>query len=389
MQRYVLAHEFDDPKSLTLREQKILGIPAFNIAQQIEGRRKSKEKLPTWYNTPNVVYPPGVNLEQSSSEVTSKYKTTVLIEHCTSRDLLIDLTGGFGIDSSAFSEKFQRVIHVEPNETLSAIAKYNHELFGQHNIDHIVATAEKFISTSVFRPNAFYIDPSRRNENNRKVFLLKDTVPDIISLLPLLLDEAEFVLVKVSPLLDLSLAHQELKHVRSIHVVAVHNECKEVLLLCQRNYRDEANIQTINFSRETETFKFTRSEEQVASINLSDAKKFLYEPNAAILKAGAFKYVAQMFQLSKLHQNTHFYTSEDFIPDFPGRVFEIEGSMKSDPKEARKFFPQGNANVITRNYPLKAEELKQKLKLSDGGHAYLIGATSISKKVLLAARRIK
>jgi hypothetical protein len=389
IQNYLLAHEFDDPKSLVLQKEIIHGVSVSYIAQQIEGRRKAKEKLPTWHQTPGVIYPPGLNLEQSSSEATAMYKTSVLADICTKRDLLIDLTGGFGIDSSGLSEKFERVIHLEPNEPLSAIAKHNHDLFGRKNIDHIVVTAEEFLASSTVTPDVFYIDPSRRNALHQKVFRLKDTAPDIITLLPQLLRDAEFVLVKTSPLQDLVQVQHELKYVHSIHVVAVNNECKEVLVLCHHNFQGEPMIHTVNLGNEKETFVFNLSSEQNASAELCEPRKFLYEPNAAILKAGAFKSVAERFHVFKLHPNTHFYTAENFISDFPGRIFEILSVMKSDPKDALRLFPQGRANVITRNYPLKPEELKRKLKLNDGGDGYVIGATSISKKVLLAARRLK
>ena len=389
IQDYILAHEFDDPKSLVLQKEKIHGVAASFIAQQLEGRRKAKEKLQTWYQTRGVVYPPGINLEQSSSEGTSVYKASVLADHCVKRDLLIDLTGGFGIDSSALSEKFQRIIHLEPNETLSAIAKHNHDLFGRRNIDHVVTTAEEFLASSTVRPDVFYIDPSRRNEHHQKVFMLKDTTPDIVTLLPELLHSAEFALVKTSPLLDLAQVQRDLQYVRSIHVVAVNNECKEVLILCQRNFRGEPMIHAVNLGNENEPFVFKLSSEQNASVELSEPQKFLYEPNAAILKAGAFKSVAERFKLFKLHPNTHFYTANIFISEFPGRIFEILSVMKSDQKDAVRLFPQGKANVITRNYPLKPEELKRKLKLNDGGNGYVIGATSLTKKVLLVAHRLK
>jgi 16S rRNA G966 N2-methylase RsmD len=386
---YVENHAYDDPKTIVLRQGQVHGVSGNYIAQQIEGRRKTKTKLPTWHQTRGVVYPASVNLEQSSSELTASFKASILKAHTINANVLVDLTGGFGVDSYAFSQVFRRVIHVEPDETLSAIARHNHNALRRTNIEHVAKSAEEYLSSSTSITDAFYIDPSRRNELRQKVFMLKDTVPDVTALLPQLLGNAELVLIKTSPLLDLLQMQRQLTHLQSLYVIAVNNECKELLAVCRRGFRGEPSIHAINLTQVEESFTFTFSEEQHTVSVFSAPKKFLYEPNAAILKAGAFKSVGEKFHLSKLHVNTHFYTAESCIMDFPGRIFEVHATIKSDPKEVSKFFSQGKANVITRNYPLTPDELKRKLKLGDGGEGFVIGTTSLTQKVLFAASRVK
>jgi hypothetical protein len=389
VQDFLINHEHDDMRSIMLQHREILGVPSIYIGHQLAGRKKAKDKLPAWYKTHGVVYPPGINVEQCSSELTARYKVEVLANHLSKTELLVDLTGGFGIDSFAFAEKFTRVVHNEPDAELSNIAHHNHDRLSARNIEYVVGTAENYLISERTLPDVYYLDPSRRNELNRKVFLLNDTVPDITVLIPRLYERAEYVLIKTSPLLDLQEVIRVIPSVISLHIVAVNNECKELLILCQRGFTGETTVEGTNFSRNTERFTFTLSSERDTSVGFSAGLKYLYEPNAAILKAGAFKSIAKEFGLFKLHVNTHLYTSQHFDDKFPGRIFEIETTVKSDAKEAAKILPSRKANILTRNYPISPEALRKKLKFSDGGEDYIIGTTALTHKVLYVARRLR
>ena len=390
MQDFVRKNETTDVQKLILKRLSIGDVSPKLLAQQIEGRKRTKDKLPTFYGTRGIIYPPGVNLEQTSSETSAAFKGKLLAGLCESTNHLIDLTGGFGVDSFLFSKYFAVVEHVEPNANLSMIAQHNHRLLGALNIQHHQCFAEEFLHLKSQGSDVIFIDPSRRNVSNQKVFLLSETVPDVVSLLHVMLSKAEYVLIKTSPLLDLHQAIKDLSHIQSCIVISINNDCKELLIVCNREYRGEAEIQTFNFAKENEEFSFTFSDEAHAITAFATGiEKFVYEPNASILKAGAFKSIGTRFHLKKLHQHTHYYTSDMLIRDFPGRIFEVEHALKASVDVAHSAFPSKKANVITRNYPLTPEELKNKLKLSDGGDDYLIGATTNSGKVLLKAKRIK
>lgn len=389
VQDFIEQHAQDDEQQLLLKHKIIFDLPASIIAWQISGRKKARTKIPLYFNTPNIVYPPGINLEQSSSEETAIFKTSVLSGAINSGDTLIDLTGGFGIDSLFFSRVFHQVKYIESNAELIEYSRHNHQVLGAQNIEHIHSTAEDFLSSFTGQTDCFFIDPSRRTTSNQKVFKLADCEPNVVGLLPQIFEHSKNLLVKAAPLLDLQQGLLELKTVKHVWVISVKNEVKELLFLCEKDFQADAVITAVNLSSDHEVFSFKIAEEKITQAELSDPLIYLYEPNASILKAGAFKTIAWRFSLHKLHPSTHLYTSEQLINNFPGRIFKTEALLKADAKSAVIYFPDGKANVITRNYPLTPDELKKKLKLHDGGDDYLIGCSGQRQKFLIAASRIK
>lgn len=389
VQQFIHDHEQDDEKQIILKHKNILGIPTAFIADQISGRRKAKVKLPIYYTTQNILYPPGLNLEQSSSQQTAQFKTHILETLSFKKDTCADLTGGFGIDTFFFSKLFAQVDYIEPDKALLAIAQHNHKTFGAGNIRYHVSDAESFINHTTDQYDLVFIDPSRRTKNT-KVFRLAECVPDITSLITSVLEKAALLLIKASPLLDITQGLKELIHVCRVYIVSVGNECKEVLFLCDRSFDGEPVIETVNLVKDTaEEFSFLFSEEKEAEVQFSDPRRFLFEPNASILKAGAFKSISKEFNLHKLSINTHLYTGDHAIDNFPGRVFKIEATVRPDAKVLAKFFPEKKANVTTRNYPLSVEELRKKTNLKDGGDKYLIGFSGVSKKWLVVVERVR
>lgn len=389
VQDFLVAHEQEDEQKLVLKQRMLFGVPSAIIAEQLVGRRKAKTKLPLYYNTKGIVYPPGLNLEQSSSEKTAYFKADLLRDLLRNKSVLADLTGGFGVDSHFFSKVFGTVHFVEPSASLVPIAQHNHNTLDAANIQYHTSTAEGFLDRFNEKLDCAFLDPSRRSKTNQKVFRLSNCEPNAAKLLPEIFKKCEFVLIKTSPLLDLQQGVQELKSVEKIWVVSVDNECKEVLFFCKRDYTSEPEIIAIDLKSKAEIFSFTFSDEKNAKPNFSTPLHYLYEPNASILKAGAFKKIAEKFSVFKLHPNTHLYTSNDFVQNFPGRIFKVLHLVKADSTELKEIFPEGKANVMTRNYPLSPEELKKKTKLKDGGEFYLIGFSGQNEKHLVAADRIK
>lgn len=389
VQEYLSANESIDEKKLLLAKKEILGIPSSEMANQLIGRRKAKQKFPSWYQTTSIVYPPSANLEQSSSEATAKFKAELIRSELVHSSLLVDLTGGFGVDTFFLGKLFLEVIHIEPNENLSSITAHNHRLLGA-SILHVRQTAEEFLKANKKKVDLFFIDPSRRSES-KKVFKLADCQPNIAALQDVLFSFSNFILTKASPLLDIQQALRELKHVTKVAVVSVENECKELLFLQKFGFEGEPFIETINLSNDgsvVERFVFTALEERAATVVFSSPLDYLYEPNASILKSGAFKLVAKRFGLTKLQANTHLYTSPNLFTDFPGRVFKIE-ALNPTLQMFKELLPEGKANVATRNYPLSAQELKKKLKLKDGGDKFVIGFSEEKRKSVVIATRIR
>ena len=357
--------------------------------QQIEGRERTADKLPTFASIPNWWYPVRLSCEQCSSELTARYKASLLSPLALGEgkeERFLDLTGGYGVDTYFLSEQFIHTDYVEQNEELCRIAAHNFALSQKSKVERQKlsiaihnTTAEDFLLSSPCGEAGWgliFLDPARRDSHGSKVFRIEDCTPNVVELLPTLLAHSKRLLIKLSPMLDLTQAVTSLSQVNwDIHIVAIKNEVKEVLLLSGGT----GQITTIDLAQKDQAFVFTREEEQHCGLDIRDGKlaNYLYEPNAAILKAGAYKLVAQRFGLHKLDVNTHVYTSRQFIENFPGRVWRI--TEKQNLKQA---------NVLTRNYPLTPEQLKKKLHLRDGGTAFVIGCRVAGKPTLLYAERV-
>lgn len=388
-QDFIIASEGKDEATLLLKHKTVGGLPFSLIAQQLVGRRKAKHKLPIFYNTKGIVYPPSINLEQCSSEATAKFKVHLVESALINRNTFVDLTSGFGADSFFLSKICKLVIAVEPNQSLLSIAVHNQQLLGARNISPLHQTAQGYLTTTKQPVDLFYIDPSRRKQSN-KVFKLSDCEPDVTQLQEKLFQLSNWVLIKTSPLLDIQQGLRELTHVEEVVVVSVENECKELLFLQHKGFQGEATIRAVNLIQDgniLHDFSFGMSQERELENEFGELADYLYEPNASILKAGAFKWIAQKFDLRKIQVNTHLYTSASLIKNFPGRVFKVNAINPSD-KNLHQLLPEGKANVVTRNYPLSAEALKKKLKLKDGGEKFVIGFSEQKRKTIVLASKV-
>ena len=364
------------------------------LLQQVEGRERTADKLPSFAAIEDWWYPVRLSCEQCSSEMTARYKASLI---AGGQKRMADLTGGYGVDTFFLSELFEHTDYVEQNAELCRIAEHNkgewQKVKGECSIHVHNTSAEDFLA-SAGTCDLLFIDPARRDSYGGKVFRLEDCTPNVVELLPTLLTHLTpegSLMLKLSPMLDITQAVKELSASNiqwSVYVVAVKNEVKEVLLLGERQKDERANMITaIDLAEPEQAFVFSREEERECLLINGDASlngAYLYEPNAAILKAGAYKLVVQRFGLQKLDVNTHLYASNTLVENFPGRVWQLMDERTKGRKDECM-----QANVLTRNYPLTPEQLKKKMRLKDGGDYYLIGARKNGKPTLFWAQRVE
>ena len=377
VQLFINENLVSDIHKILFKKSPFAEVTPKELVEQIESKTKAKQKLPTWFATKYIFYPNKLNLSQTSSELAAYYKST-LVQGKT----LIDLTAGLGIDSFAFSKKINKVIHVEKNEELSAIAQHNFIQLEVSNIEFIAADGISFLKNNPQSFDWIYLDPSRRDINNKKVYYLSDCEPDVTEHLDFLFTKSNNILIKTGPMLDLHNGLKQLRNVKQIHIVAIDNDVKEVLWQLEKNYNDEPLIKTIHIKNEIEEFfNFHLSQERTSISNYSSPLTFLYEPNAAIFKSGSFQYLGKHYNLNKLHSNSHLYTS-DILISFPGRVFKILNVLDYSKKSLREK-NISKANITTRNFPDSVEKIRKKLSLKDGGNTYLFFTTDIDQKLIV------
>lgn len=352
----------------------------FSLAlRQIEARQLLRKKVPEWSDNEDLLFPPHLSIEQCSSEATARYKASLV-----QGQSFLDLTAGLGVDSFYLSQRFQKLACVEKNPELCELLRHNFSVLGA-NIQVHNETAEVYLFNC--EPvDCIFIDPARRDVYGRKTVSIADCTPDVLKLQDLLLQKAPTVMIKLSPMLDISKALGELRCVKQVHVVAVANECKELVFILERGFSGQTELCCVNLQTAQPEMRFTLDEERDCPLKLAETiGKYLYEPNVALLKAGCFKLPCERFGVLKLHKNSHLYTSENLIPDFPGRIFSVEAWADYNKKLKRDLLADvEKASVAVRNFPLSVEELRKTLKISDGDAVYLFATTlKGERKVLL------
>lgn len=383
-----------DTDRLLLNASKFPEIPMPEVVNQIKLRQKAKSKLPTWTETPNLIFSTSISYEQASSEMTAKFKASLF-----SGQTFVDLTGGFGVDAYFLSQNFTRGFHIERQAELHQIVKHNYQVLNHSKINCHHSEADAFLNQlpeilpeNTTQLDLIFIDPARRDLQNKKVFRLADCEPNVIELLPKLLKYSKNILVKTSPMSDISLVTKELRNVQKVWVVAVENECKEVLFWINSEKQPEnLLISAVNLTKnEKQIFDFKQLDELNMKIGFALPSEYLYRPNTAILKAGAFKTIVQKFQLKKLHPNTHLYTASEIRADFTGKIYRILQVCKYSKKEVLKYLPNKKANITTANFPDSPTQMRKKLGLKDDGSTYLFGVTDReNKKVILITELIR
>jgi hypothetical protein len=367
--RFLQDNEEKDPESLLL--SKALSNKGWDtrvLVRQLKGIKTARQKFPTLYQNKNILYPVAVSLEQASSEITARFKASII-----KADKIMDLSGGMGIDTYFFSLQCKEMIYVEPQQELLQIAAHNFKVLQANHIQVEQATAAEFLERYKAHSDLLYIDPSRRKEGQRLADY-KDWEPDIIGLKSQFWKAADHILIKLSPMTDISAVCKELGEVKEVFVVSDRNECKEVLLQLEQGFAGEPKIHAVLLQgEEVRQYSFYASEEQSAAPGFSDPLNYLYEPDVALLKAGAFKKLAVDEQVKKIQAHTHLYTSEKLQENFPGKTFQIE-SVKSYSKSniTALIEKEKDFHVLTRNATVTPEQVKKQFKLVERGNRYLI-----------------
>jgi hypothetical protein len=378
-QDYLKSIEQEDFKSISLKKSPFPEISSTEIAQQLKGLQVSKHKFPTLYAKEYIYFPPSINLEQASSEATATYKASLV-----KGKFLIDLTAGLGIDTFAFSKSFKKVYHIEQNEILSEIVQHNSSILSP-NLETYNGTFQSFFEENpTLKFDVIYLDPARRNSSGRK-FILEDLEPNILEWIPIFFEKSDKIIIKLSPLLDISSTLQQIKEISEIHIVALKNEVKDFLLILEKG-KETKNpyIKAVNLENNQTDFSFYFEEEQNTDAKYGTVSNYIYEPNVAILKTGAFKLLTQKFDLFKLHQNTHLYSSDEIIENFPGKIYKVEEHIKNPKKEILKT----KANLLVKNFNQPIDIIKKKFKIIDGGETTLIFTQSIEGFHILKTSRI-
>lgn len=356
----------------------------FSVAlRQIAARQLLRKKVPEWSENEDLLFPAHLSIEQCSSEASANYKANLL-----NGNTFADLTGGLGIDTYYIDRHFQKTDYVERQTELCDLARHNFSVLNT-KIEVHNETAEDYLNHCEPK-DCIFIDPARRDEHGRKTVSIADCTPNVADLQDLLLQKAEKVMVKLSPMLDISKALEELHHVKELHVVAVANECKELDFILERGYQGEIQFVCVNLLTEQPEVRFTMEEERNSSGKLAEGVlKYLYEPNPAVMKAGCFKLLTQRFGVFKLHKNSNLYTSEDLISDFPGRIFEVEGWAPYNKKVKQTLLQDvDKASIAVRNFPLSVAELRKTLKISDGDEWFLFATTlKGEQKILIKTKK--
>lgn len=382
IQEFIDENLTSDTTKLALKKNPFPEVNYTDILHQIASKKKAKDKLSTWFSACNIIYPEKISIEQTSSEISAKYKASLI-----SGINLMDCTGGFGIDDYYFAHRFKNVIHCEINTNLSKIVQHN---FKQLQIDTITCLAgdsSDIIKNINQQFDCIYIDPSRRSDAKGKVFLLADCLPNVVYLQEFYYEFTSKILIKTAPILDIQAGLIELKNVAEIHIVAVDNEVKEVLWLIQKDFFESPLIYAVNIEKEIPfCTKIELTKEYRATFSLP--KKYLYEPNASLMKSGGFEAISELFEVNKLHQHSHLYTSDE-IKDFQGRRFEIIQEIAFQKNELKNYIENQKMNVSTRNFPLKPEEIKKKYKIRDGGTLFAFFTTNLkNEKIVLLCTKI-
>lgn len=380
---FILQHRNDDPRDLALRQSRYPDVDIPYVVQQISAWQTAKKKLPLWADTEGIEFPVHLSMEQCSSQLTAEYKASII----PNLDSVTDLTAGFGVDATMFGRKAKHLTYIERNEELCRIANNNLPLLGIPDFEILNADGTELLS-SLPHQSLLYLDPARRDEHGGKTVQICDCTPDVTQLQDKLLEKADYVMIKLSPMLDIANVTRELKCIHEIHIVSVDNECKEILVILSKEAK-ELTTHCINLTKNGQQTFSVHDNEREAVCNFStEVSTYLYEPNVSIMKAGCFRSLAQTYNVAKLHPSSHLYTSDELCPDFPGRIFRTEAVHTFKDKALKQI---KKANLTVRNFPSSVADLRKRLKISEGGDTYLFATTLAdeSKVIIRCERYIK
>ena len=365
---YIRQHADEDVRQLALRGHKCPDVDLQYALEQIAGRQKARTKLPSWAAIDGIVYPPHLSMEQCSSEVTARYKASIAGKGA----LFVDLTAGFGVDMALISQGFQKAVHVERQPQLCAISSENFSLLGLNHIEVVCGDGVAYLHT-MRHADLLFIDPARRDVHGGRTYDISDCTPNVLEILDEMLEKADRVMIKLSPMLDWRKAVADLGKVNEVHIISVDNECKELLLILSKT-KKPLRVFCVNNDECFEVVEGISSQPRP----LPQDMRYLYEPNASVMKAGCFALIEQRFGVVQLERNSHLFVSDKEISGFPGRQFLIEKRTSMNKRELKATLADvDQANITVRNFPMSVAELRKRLKLKEGGDVYIF-ATTIS-----------
>ena len=365
---YIRQHADEDVRQLALRGHKCPDVDLQYALEQIAGRQKARTKLPSWAAIDGIVYPPHLSMEQCSSEVTARYKASIAGKGA----LFVDLTAGFGVDMALISQGFQKAVHVERQPQLCAISSENFRLLGLNHIEVVCGDGVAYLHT-MRHADLLFIDPARRDVHGGRTYDISDCTPNVLEILDEMLEKADRVMIKLSPMLDWRKAVADLGKVNEVHIISVDNECKELLLILSKT-KKPLRVFCVNNDECFEVVEGISSQPRP----LPQDMRYLYEPNASVMKAGCFDLIEQRFGVVQLERNSHLFVSDKEISRFPGRQFLIDKRTSMNKRELKAALADvDQANITVRNFPMSVAELRKRLKLKEGGDVYIF-ATTIS-----------
>ena len=376
---FIREHADDDVRQLALRGTKQSEVDLSYALDQIVGRQKARVKLPSWASIDGIVYPPHLSMEQCSSEATARYKASIAGKGA----LIVDLTAGFGVDMAFIAQGFQRAVHVERQPQLCAISSENYRLLGLNHVEVVCGDGVEYLH-QMTHADLLFIDPARRDEQGGRTYGIADCTPNVLEMLDEMLEKADRVMIKLSPMLDWRKAVADLRKVSEVHIISVENECKELLLEVKSD-SPSLRVVCVNLLSDgnQECFEFDAHHPLPSSSTFHFSlltSRFLYEPNASIMKAGCFGLLEQRFGAVQLDKNSHLFVSDQEIAGFPGRAFVIEKRTSMNKRELKAALADiDKANITVRNFPMSVAELRKRLKLKEGGEVFIF-ATTIANK---------
>ena len=363
---YIKKHAEGDVRQLALQGTKDPEVDLTFALEQIAGRQKAKTKLPSWAETEGIIYPPHLSMEQCSSEQTARYKASIVGD----RALGVDLTAGFGVDLAFISQGFKRAVHVERQPQLCAISSENYQLLGLNHIEVVCGDGIDYLH-QLGHADLIFMDPARRDEHGGRTYGIADCTPNVLELRDELLEKADRVMLKLSPMLDWRKAVEDLGNVSEVHIVSVDNECKELLLIMEKEEKPLKVICVNNGS----IFEVKGESQRGISYSVGE-RRYLFEPNASVMKAGCFDELQSRFPVVQLDKNSHLFVADKDIDDFPGRRFIIERTTSMNKRDLKAALEGiSKANVTVRNFPISVAELRKRLKLKEGGEVFIFATT--------------
>jgi 16S rRNA G966 N2-methylase RsmD len=386
---FIKTHANDDITKLLLQAHRFPNLPVPALVAQIQARQKAKVKLPDWYDNENIIFPQALSVEQGSSQHTAQFKASLI-----QGSSLADLTGGMGVDTAYLSPKFEIVYHIEQNQDLQQVTQHNFAELGIQNVHFIAGDSVYWLtnrSAEISQLSWIYLDPHRRDDIGNKVVRLQDCEPNILAIKDLLFQHTARILLKASPMLDIDLALRELPETVQVWVISVENEVKEILFHLGNTISQAPQITCVALQKNLppQQISFSKEDENRATPPLSKVLRYLYEPNVALLKGGVFKLITQLFGVKKIAPHSHLYTSDTLNPNFIGRSFEVIAVCKLDKKALKLFMPNNKANITTRNFPLTVKQIREKIKVQEGGDIYWFATTdNHNQKVIIVCQKV-